>query len=114
MAVAMALAPTDERSGAGAAAAALIDTASASHGSSQASIAKGRANGIAAARAAPPIPAYISAETRGPAAALDSGENGLKAPKVQIDSGAVAASAARPAATGAQTGGGSQRLATNS
>lgn len=60
------------------------------------------------------MPAYISAATRGPAAALDSGDRGLRVPKVQIDSGAVAASAASPAAIGAQIGGGSQRRATNS
>lgn len=60
------------------------------------------------------MPQYISAETRGPATALVSGEKGFSVPKVNIDSGAVAANAASPIATAPDTGGGSQRRTRNS
>jgi hypothetical protein len=64
--------------------------------------------------AAPAIPAYISAATRGPASALAAGETGLRVPNTSSDSGAVAARAPKPAAMAPDTGGGSQRLSMNS
>lgn len=64
--------------------------------------------------AAPPIPVYISAATSGPASALATGEIGLSAPNTSTDSGAVAASAPKPAAIAPDTGGGSQRRSVNS
>ncbi|OHD15696.1 MAG: hypothetical protein A2Y38_10640 [Spirochaetes bacterium GWB1_59_5] len=64
--------------------------------------------------AAPAIPAYISAVTSSPAAALVTGEKGLSVPKVMTDNGAVAARAARPVAMAAAPGGGSQRRSPNS
>lgn len=72
------------------------------------------AAGTAATSAAAAMPQYISAETRGPAIALVSGENGFSVPKVSIDTGAVVANAASPIATAPDTGGGSQRRRRNS
>lgn len=69
---------------------------------------------MAATSSALAMPQYISADTSGPASALVSGEEGFRKPKVMMDSGAVAAMAARPIATAPDTGGGSQRRIRNS
>jgi len=82
---------------------------SARYGRAHAVAASGAANGKAATTSEPAMPAHISAATRSPATALVSGENGLSAPKAATDSGAVAASAAKPAATAPDAGGGAQR-----
>jgi|GEM_PF-3918800 len=59
-------------------------------------------------------PDHINAATSAPAAALDSGENGLRTPNVATDSGAVADSAAKPADSAPDAGGGAQRLSPSS
>lgn len=83
-------------------------------GTAQSIAVKAAAAGTAATITAAASPQYISADTRGPASALVSGEKGFSVPKVTIDSGAVAARAANPIATAADTGGGSQRRRRNS
>lgn len=56
----------------------------------------------------------MRAVTKGPAMALQRGDSGLSVPKASADRGAVAARAAKPAATAPDAGGGSQRLRANS
>lgn len=95
-------------------AAALISAASALYGMQQTKETTGAATGSTATMAAPARPAHISTVTRTPAAALVIGEKGLSVPNASRVSGAVAASAARPVAIAAESGGGSQRLRVNS
>jgi len=106
-----AYAPADS---AGRRAAADIRTTSARYGRPHAKAARGAADGMMATSAAPATPAHMRAVTSRPAAALVAGENGLSVPNVTMESGAVAASAANPVATGPESAGGSQRRRPNS
>lgn len=70
---------------------------------------RGAAKGSRATSNAAAIPAHMSAVTRRPASALVAGDQGLMVPKASIESGAVAARAAKPVAMAADKGGGNQR-----